>query len=158
MADLIVADASPLIALYDGGELDVLQLAFEMVIIPERVLHEVFTNRYGRVKPRWIRVQAITNVSSLARLNTFHYEYFLDRGESEAIALAEELGTEVLLDERNARRICRDLGIPHRSAYDVVRKLAKEKRISDKRCRKICESLRLHHGFTPSDDDPGAAL
>jgi len=153
MASLIVADASPLIALYDGGCLDVLRLAFDEIVIPDRVLREVFDNPYGRVKPGWIKVRAITKPTSLYRCEILRSTYLLDRGESEAIALAEEMGIEVLLDERNARAICRELSVAHRSAYEVCLVLVQQKRINEKRFAAVARALRLHGGFTPGAED-----
>ncbi len=152
MTRLVVADASPLIALYDGGELKVLQLAFDEVLIPNRVHREVFESR-ARVRPRWIKIRSITKAETVAQVELFRNTYFLDRGESEAIALARELDVDVLLDERNARGICRELGIPHVSAYETACQLAAQGRISDKAFRNIARALRLHGGFTPGYED-----
>jgi predicted nucleic acid-binding protein len=145
----IVADASPLIALSDGGFIDVLRLAFDEVVIPERVHREVFLSRYARVKPSWIKIRAITSPDTLYRYELFRNTYFLDGGESEAIALAEEIRVDVLLDERNARGICKELGVPHRSAYEVCAALVNDGKLKKKQFEAIKTALRFHGGFTP---------
>jgi predicted nucleic acid-binding protein len=152
MEGVIVADASPLIALYDGGFIEVLHRAFDEIVIPERVHHEVFQNRYGRVKPRWIKVRSITSAETIYRYEILRNTYFLDTGESEAIALAEEIGVEVLLDERNARGICRELGVTHKSAFEVCESLVFKGRLSRKEFEKIRTALRLYGGFTPGGE------
>jgi uncharacterized protein len=55
----------------------------------------------------WVRVQSIQTRSLIPLLRTE-----LDEGEAEAIALAQEVAADiVLLDERDARRVARRLGL-----------------------------------------------
>ena len=153
MKRLIVADASPLIALHEGTCIDVLRLAFDEVVIPEAVYREVYNQRITRAKPRWIKVQSISGAALLARIEEFRNEHFLDRGESEAITLAENLGTMVLLDERAARMICRELRIAHISAYEVCSKLLNAGGLKKKRFDDVLQALRFHGGFVPGPDE-----
>jgi predicted nucleic acid-binding protein len=149
---LIVADASPLIALHDGDCIDVLALAFDEVIIPERVFNEVYRRR-PRVKPSWVKVRRVEGAPALARIEVLRTERGLDLGESEAIALAEGLELYVLLDEWNARAICRELGVAHISAYHVCHKLHRDGLLKAKRLAEVERALRLHGGFTPDPRD-----
>lgn len=151
MPTAIVADASPLIALYDGGCLQILKIAFDEVIIPERVHKEVFANSRNRAKPKWIKIRAITKAETIYRFSQLNEQ--MDRGESEAIALAEELGLEVLLDERRARAICRDLQIAHKSAFEVCILLRRANQITAKQMASVEQALRFHNAFVPGPDD-----
>ena len=122
-------------------------------MVPEYVHREVYLRGRERVKPRWIKVRSITTVGTLKRIEEFRNNYFLDRGESEAIALSEEIQVAVLLDERNARSICRELDIAHVSAYEVANTLKRSGSISAKTLARIIAALRFHGGFIPGPDD-----
>lgn len=150
---IIVADASPLIALYDGECLSVLQLAFTHIIIPQKVYDEVFKNRFNRVKPSWIKVQSLTGAIVLSRKERLLNEFFLDEGESEAVALAEILGTRVLLDDRNARTICKELNVDQVTAYEICAELFQKGTINKKKWTEVQAALRLHNGFSPGYGD-----
>jgi predicted nucleic acid-binding protein len=82
---IIISDASPLIALFDCGEIEILEIAFDEIIIPQEVEREVFHPGRGRAKPRYIKVQSLEGaaLADFARLRQV-----LDAGESAAVALA----------------------------------------------------------------------
>jgi len=98
----IVSNTSPLIGLSNIGKLEILHEVFGKVFIPPAVRRE-----FGEELPGWIEVTSPKNqplVSALSKL--------LGAGESEAIALAIELGADFLiLDDLKARKIARELGI-----------------------------------------------
>ena len=98
-----VCNASPLIALAAIGRLDLHRDVFSTVAVPPAVIRE--TPRIA--KPSWIVTRRLAHpipppVAS-ARLGP---------GETEAIALALELGAgQILLDDRDARRLAAALGL-----------------------------------------------
>jgi len=101
----VVADSSVLISLSAINQLELLRKRFSEVTIPRAVQEEVVIEGKGQPgsqevqSSKWIRVQEV-NDQSFVRL----LEMELDRGESEAIALARELKADlVLLDEKDAR-------------------------------------------------------
>lgn len=110
----VVSNSSILIALSRIGQLNLLSQRFEEgILIPQAVWHEVVETGAGRsganeVKlANWLTVHRITNSPLLALLSTE-----LDKGESEAIALAiEEQADIILLDERAARRKAVSIGL-----------------------------------------------
>jgi hypothetical protein len=66
--------------------------------------------------PAWLRVQALQNS---AKAN--FYARSVDRGEAEAIALAEELHADhLLIDERKGRRLAQQHGVPVVGLLGVV--------------------------------------
>jgi len=91
---IVVPNTSPLIALSNIGELDLLRFLFERIIIPRGVAEE-----FGETLPDWIEVRDVQNriVVDLMRER-------LHKGEAEAIALAIELNADlVIIDDKSAR-------------------------------------------------------
>ncbi|MFP4222246.1 MAG: DUF3368 domain-containing protein [Phormidium sp.] len=115
MAMIVVSDTSPLSGLAIVGYLGVLEQLYGQVLIPSGVMQEL--QRGGEDDPRitdvlgldWIEVRQATNQQLVQVLQTEHH---LDRGESEAIALALDVNAEeLLIDERLGRRKAMDLGL-----------------------------------------------
>jgi predicted nucleic acid-binding protein len=112
---IVVADASVLIGLSSIGKLSLLQDRFpEGVVIPSAVWQEVVVQGKTRsgasevANADWITVRAASD-QDIVRL----LKMDLEDGEAEAIALAKELQAHfVLLDERDARRRAKELGLP----------------------------------------------
>jgi len=112
---IVVSDTSPLSGLAIAGYLGVLEQLYGQVLIPSGVMQEL--QRGGEDDPRitdvlgldWIEIRQATNQQLVKVLQTEHH---LDRGESEAIALALDVNAEeLLIDERLGRRKARDLGV-----------------------------------------------
>jgi len=109
-----VANSSVLIALSRIGQLELLFRRFPKgILIPQAVWREVVEAGKGQpgaaevASASWITVHAVEDESlvSLLRMG-------LDEGEAEAIALGHEQQVEVvLLDEKDARRAARGLGL-----------------------------------------------
>ena len=110
---VIVSNSSPLINLSLIGRLNILERKFSEIVIPQAVWREVVVDGFGKPgakeveRARWIKVQDVKDrnlVTSLGR--------YLDAGESEAIALALEVGADIiLLDERDARDTAQAFGL-----------------------------------------------
>ena len=112
---IIVSDTSPLSNLALIDHLFLLKEIYQTVIIPKAVAEELENAQTD--EPRiaavllldWVTVKNAQNVALIAELRN---ERLLDRGESEAIALALELNAEeLLIDERLGRREAARLGI-----------------------------------------------
>jgi len=110
----IVADASVLIGLSSIGRLALLHERFsDGVLVPPAVWREVVEQGGERpgarevAEARWITVREVTaqEIVQLLRMG-------LEEGEAEAIALAYEIGAEVvMLDEQDARQAAKQLGL-----------------------------------------------
>lgn len=110
-----VTNSSVLIALSKIGQLSVLSQRFpDGVLLPQAVWQEVVGTGAGQpgaqevASASWLTVRKVANESlvSLLRME-------LDAGEAEAIALFSEEPVEaILLDEKNARRVARRMGLP----------------------------------------------
>jgi predicted nucleic acid-binding protein len=100
MKELVVVDAACLIGLERIGHLDVLPSLFGPILIPPAV-----ANEFGHPLP-WLQVQSPANKLVVTALRTF-----LGGGESETIALAQEVNALAVLDDKQARRAARQLGL-----------------------------------------------
>jgi predicted nucleic acid-binding protein len=105
MAQVVVADSSVLIALAQIGQLPFLEGLYADVVIPPAVQSEVAPSLPKL--PPWIQTRALQQSS-----NSRVAEAALDAGEIEAIGLALETRAEwVVLDDLEARRLAKDLGL-----------------------------------------------
>ncbi len=102
---VVISNSSPLINLSIIGRLNLLERKFSEIIIPEAVWREVVVDGVGKPGAKeveqagWIKVHDVKDRKLVISL-----KQYLDDGESEAIALALEMGAGlVLLDERDAR-------------------------------------------------------
>jgi predicted nucleic acid-binding protein len=111
---IVIADASPLIALSSLGCLSLLQERFpDGLTVPPAVWREVVEEGRGRSgadavrAADWIRVQEVEDRDYIRLLQSS-----LDEGEAETIALAHERHADVvLLDEKTARMAAEQLGL-----------------------------------------------
>jgi predicted nucleic acid-binding protein len=113
---IVVADAGPIIHLSWLDRLDLLDAMFQDVLIPEAVHRELLPP--GRVLPGAdavalalragrLRVRPVQDRARVALLRAN-----IDRGETEALVLSEEVGAGlVLLDDRRARDVAERLGL-----------------------------------------------
>ena len=109
----VVSNSGPLIALATVGKLELLHSLFGRICIPEAVYSEVVIR--GKGQPGSTEVDAAEWIETLAVRDAFSVSLLreeLDAGESEAIALAQELWASfVLLDDGVARRKTQRLGL-----------------------------------------------
>lgn len=108
----VVADTSPVSYLVRIGEIDLLKKLYGQIILPSEVLQELLAEDgpmvvrdWARSLPAWVRVQSPERPLTLA-LPQLH------RGESQAIALTEELRAALLLmDDRVGVQVALERGL-----------------------------------------------
>jgi len=101
----VIANASPLIALEQIGDLWLLERLFQQITVPRAVIGEI--SRTVTLPP-WIEERAVTQPVGPRILSTA-----LGAGEREALSLALETPPRwLILDERPARHIAQGLGLP----------------------------------------------
>lgn len=148
---IIVSDSTPIIALARIGSLDLLRSIFNTVSIPRSVYDEIVgvgINRPGAQEvagASWINTVSVRNRRAVARLLSTER---IDRGESEAIVLAQELKSDyLLLDDLKARAVARSMQIPIIGTVGVLL-IAKENglvpAIQPVLDALIAEGLRIH--------------
>jgi len=109
----VVSNTSPIMNLAVIGEVELLQKLYGQILIPEAVGKELefLGERHAELKDlvtlNWIQRVPVQNQAFVKALQAV-----LDEGEAEAIALAAEIGADLLLmDERRGRKVCERLGI-----------------------------------------------
>ena len=124
----VIANNTPLVALWVLGRLDILRDLYSEVLIPEAVYDEFLAAERGRRQAvlegtPWIKPVALVKPQrALAYVG-------LGQGEAEVLALAEERSAAlVLIDERKDRRYARRLGIPVTGTLGLLL-LAKEQQL-----------------------------
>jgi uncharacterized protein len=147
---IVVSDTSPLTALLTVGHSELLTKLFGEVIIPPAVNSELL--RTHSIFPAWLRVQSLHDNAKAGI-----YARSVDRGEAEAIALAEELHADYLLiDERKGRRLAQEQGLPVIGLLGIVLIAKRSQLISS--ARELLDQLDTEAGIYLRDDLKEAAL
>ena len=112
---IVISDTSAITNLAAIQHLHLLPQLYSQVTIPEAVYRELadidppVPGNLETQSANWLQVRPVNNFTVVARLRN---EGRLDPGESEAIALAMELNTDLLLiDERRGRAAADRLGL-----------------------------------------------
>lgn len=109
---IIVSNSGPIISFARASSLELIQKVLQEITIPAAVYEEIVL--HGGIKPgsaaikdaNWIKRGTVKNMSLVNQL-----PISLGRGEREAIVLAEELKTFLLIDDRLARKEAEKRGI-----------------------------------------------
>lgn len=151
---IIISDTTPIISLIKIQRLDLLEKLFGEVLIPEAVFRELTTNETFKnestiVKSsKFIKTSPIKNKKSLEILQAASG---LDDGESEAIILADELKSDVLIiDERKGRKVAQNLGIVITGTVGILIQAHYENMISEEEV-KICFEYLKNSSIRLSD-------
>ncbi len=145
----VVSDTSPILGLSAIGLLELLQEQFGAVFIPQAVLAElkVETDFRGTptiqkaLKAGWIEAREIQNQPLVQALSLE-----LDKGESEAITLALDLGIEIIvMDENMGRERARVMGLKTIGVLGILLNAKKNGRIES--VRDAMQALRREIGF-----------
>ena len=101
---MIVCNTSPLIALSILGKVDLIEKAYGNWVVPDKVMLESTIDG----KPFSEKLKHVLSPHRMGVKNKFivsSYEIYLDSGEAEVIALAEEVKADLLLiDDKKGRR------------------------------------------------------
>lgn len=137
--ELVISDASCLIALEDVGELRILQGLFSQIVVTDIVREEIQAEL-----PSWIKVSKNYEARELEIL-----KLELDRGEASAIAFAlKNLGSRIILDERKGRKVAKRLGLKVIGTLGLIVR-AKQKGIIPSG-KEVLDKLE-NHGFWLSE-------
>lgn len=137
---IVIADASPIIALAAIGELDLLQQLYERVTITDLVRKEIHAEL-----PDWIEVSTNYDHNKFSIL-----KIELDPGEASAIAMAlEYIGSKIIIDEQKGRRVAQRLGLTVTGTVGIIIK-AKEKGLIHSG-KQVLDKLEKH-GFWLSEE------
>lgn len=127
----IVSNTTPIISLLKVGKLDILKELYHKVYIPNEVYLEIEAGKHKEyyidlAAIEWIQISKIQNAKSLS------FFLDLDKGEAEAIVLANEINADLLiLDETLGRFHAKHIGLNVTGTIGILLK-AKENGIIDK--------------------------
>lgn len=133
--ELVISDASPIIALIDIGRLELLQKLYQRVTITDIIQKEIHADL-----PEWIEISSAYDPKQFRIL-----QLELDPGEASAIALAlENPASKIILDERKGRSVAKRLGLKVTGTIGIIIK-AKQEGLIDSG-KEVLEQLE-QHGF-----------
>jgi len=121
---VIVSDASPLIVFLKIDKLSVLKSLFQTVSVPKAVYEEITAKEQEKAifdKAEWIKTTIVENTDLINLL-----EKLIDKGEAEAIILAKELKTTLIVDDAKARKYAKLLNVEIIGTLGVL-KMAKNR-------------------------------
>ena len=150
---VIVSDSSPLIALLNIQQLDLLKLLFNEIIIPPTVASEIEAGEelnspwFTYKKSGFIRIEPLPKPDK--RLTILELQ--LDAGESEAILLADQLKYTLLIDERAGRNMAKTMGLDIIGLVGVLYALKQGEHITHNDVVSIIDALEQVH-FRMSKD------
>ena len=144
---IVVSNASPIINLAAVGQLELLRQLYDVIVIPQAVHHEIVVVGAGQAGAAqvkacdWIETYAVTRQAMAVSL-----QLEVDEGEAEAIALAAELGADLLLlDERRGRTVASRLGLKVTGLLGVLIEAKHRGLVSA--IRPILDDLTVKAGF-----------
>ena len=135
---MIVRDSTTLIILLDLQRLELLSNLFERVIIPSSVHCEITAKKSIDI-PSFMEVKSVKRTELLDILHNI-----LDRGESEAIALALELNMPLIIDEKKGRKIALREGVHIIGLLGIVYLNIKKKYLSIEEAKVFLDDAVLH--------------
>jgi len=146
----VIVNSSVLIFLAKLNKIELLKKLFAEVIIPEAVHRECVLegNRHEEslliANATWIQVKRAKNLQLVELLSDL-----IDDGEAEAITLALETRSLIILDDKDARKIARGLNLQVTGIVGILL-LAKKKKLI-KEISPFIERLK-EEGFRISDE------
>jgi predicted nucleic acid-binding protein len=144
-----VSDTSPILGLASIDCLELLHEQFGAVFIPSAVFEELKTETNFKGTPAirlaltngWLEVQSVINIPLVQALSLE-----LDRGESEALALAADLGLEIIvMDEHDGRARAKAMGLKPVGVIGILLRAKKGGKIDS--VADALKSLRSEIGF-----------
>ena len=143
---IIISDTTPVISLIKINRLDLLEELFGEVLIPDAVFRELTTNVTFKEEADIVKSSEFIKVSSIQNrksLEILQAASGLDAGESEAIILADELKSDVLIiDERRGRKVAQNLGIAITGTIGILIQAYHEKILSEEEVKSCFEYLK----------------
>jgi predicted nucleic acid-binding protein len=111
---IVISDTTPLLSLLKINRLNLLKEIFKQVIIPQAVFDELTVDKRFETEAEQIKNASyiiVKTVASEEAVSILKKVAGLDRGESEAIILTDELNADLLLmDEARGRTVSAQMG------------------------------------------------
>ena len=143
---IVISDTTPIVSLIKISRIDLLEKLFGEVCIPEAVFRELTTNTVFENEAEVVQNSPFLKtipVKNRKSLEILQAASGLDDGESEAIILADELKSDILvIDERKGRKVAQKLGITITGTIGILIQAHDEKIISTEDIKIYLEQLR----------------
>ena len=143
---IVISDTTPIVSLIKISRIDLLEKLFGEVCIPEAVFRELTTNTIFESEAEVVKNSPFLKtipVKNRKSLEILQAASGLDDGESEAIILADELKSDILvIDERKGRKVAQKLGITITGTIGILIQAHDEKIISTEDIKNYLEQLR----------------
>ncbi len=135
---MIISDSTTLIVLFDLDRMDLLSNLFATIIIPTSVYKEISTKN-ELILPTFMSVIDVQNSELLESL-----KMILDDGESEAIALAVETKSKLIIDEKKGRKIAINQGVEIIGLLGIVYLNVKRNFLLTSQAIKLLDDIQAH--------------
>ncbi len=143
---IVVADTTPLISLMKAARLDILELLFKEVLIPQAVYEELTTNSDFQDEANQIKNSSFIKVVTVKEhkaVDVLRRSSGLDLGESEAIIFADDSKADVLLmDEARGRQVAKNMGLYIMGTVGILLFAYEEKVLTSSDVEDAMEKLR----------------
>lgn len=137
----IVSDTTTLIILGKLERYDLLENLFSKIYIPQEVMREIDIKSDGVYEE--IEKNSLFETKEISDMALFTLlDGILDKGESEAIVLAKELGLILLIEEKKGRGIAKNMGLDIIGLLGVLILNVKKSLISNKEALVILEEIK----------------
>ncbi len=144
-ASIVVSNTSPLIALKHAELIEKLSLLFQKIVIPPSVMRELSIKE----KEYFQGLSFLSVEEPLERRLVLVLRTIVDEGEAEAITLALEKSSLLIIDDLKGRKVARRLGLEIIGTLGVLKAMKLKGIIRE--VKPFIERLR-EKGFYISDD------
>ena len=143
---IVISDTTPIISLTKINQLELLEKLFKTVKIPVAVYAELTTNPIFHQEAKLINSKTFIETVSVIdtkSVTLLQKATGLDKGESEAIILAEESSANlILMDERKGRQVATQLGNKITGTFGIILTAHAEKLITSEKASENIKQLR----------------
>lgn len=127
---IVISDTTPLRYLIEIEQVQILEILFGKIIIPEKVAEELQHSKTPQKVKDWMLTLPVWLEIRKADLTLFTSQKKIDDGEREAFALAIELKADaILLDDKNALSEARRLKLQTIALFTLFERAAARKLI-----------------------------
>jgi uncharacterized protein len=155
----IIFDSSPLIGITKIGKLDMLRRLYGKVLIPRAVYREVIIEgkrlrKLGveviesAIQAGWVETVSLTRIQ-LIKAQKYRTNHQIDKGEAEAISLAEGRKLPIIIDDKFARETAHILNIQYKGTAAVLLEAYLKNLLNRKEFLQSLEALSLTIWLSP---------
>ncbi len=127
----VIVNTSPIQYLYQLGQIELLQILYGDILLPFYVKEEIDTGLEYHLELPIIEKYSWMKITKSSNLGLIAFPSILGKGEKECIAIAlENQQSTVVLDDLNARKFAKALGIKITGTLGLLLKAKEEKHLT----------------------------